>query len=210
MCLNYTDIIIIRHGQTAWNEEGRVQGQGIVGLNPKGLNEAEELGHYLATGRRCTAIYSSDLPRSLETANKISLALGLPISSDHRLREISAGSWEGKIFNSISSKDRTALAADPYEYRFPGGETWKEVQARTLTVITEIASTHIGERVIVVTHGGPIRAALTAWGNAGIDNLPVLNGSITQMQWYESENKPVIISIGVIPFSSSSRDEFSK
>lgn len=206
----YADIMIIRHGRTAWNEEGRVQGQCSVGLDAKGLNEAEESGRYLATGRRCSAIYSSDLHRSMETANKISLSLGLPISEDYRLRELSAGSWEGKIFNSVSSKDRAALSADPYGYRFPGGETWKEVQIRTIKAITEIASMHMGERVIVVTHGGPIRAALSTWGYGRIENLPVPNGSITQIKWYESENKPVIVSIGVIPFSSLSRNESSK
>ncbi len=203
----FADIMIIRHGRTAWNEEGRVQGQCSVGLDAKGWNEAEESGRYLATGRRCSAIYSSDLPRSMETASKISLALGLPISADSRLREISAGNWEGRIFNSVSSKDHAALAADPHEYRFPGGETWKEVQIRTLKAITEIASMHMGERVIVVTHGGPIRAALAMWGHGNIENLPVPNGSITQLYWYESASKPVIACIGVIPFSSLSRHE---
>lgn len=205
----YTDIMIIRHGRTAWNEEGRVQGQCSVGLDAKGWYEAEASGRYLATGRRCSAIYSSDLPRSMETANKISFALGLPICADPRLREISAGSWEGEKFDSVSSKDRAELAADPYEYRFPGGETWKEVQIRTLKAITEIASLHIGERAIIVTHGGPIRAALATWGNGDIESLPVPNGSITQMHWYKKASQPIIVSIGVIPFSSLSLHESS-
>ena len=202
MNLNYADILLIRHGRTAWNEEGRVQGQCSVGLDVKGLSEAELISRYLSIGRRCSAIYSSDLRRCMETANKISLVLGLPISSDDRLREISAGTWEGKIFHNISNKDRTALNADPYGYRFPEGETWKEVQYRTQKAINEIASMHVGERVIVVTHGGPIRILLNLWGIGEIDNLPVPNGSLTQLHWYEKESKPVVVRIGFKDFAS--------
>lgn len=205
----YTEIMIIRHGRTAWNEEGRVQGQCSVGLDAKGWHEAEAIGRYLAIGRRCSAIYSSDLPRSMETAIKISAALALPINADPKLREISAGNWEGKKFESVSSKDRAELAADPYDYRFPGGETWKEVQIRTLNAFTEIASLHMGERVVIVTHGGPIRTALATWGHGDIESLPVPNGSITQIHWHEKACQPIIVSIAMIPSSSLSLHESS-
>lgn len=198
----YTDIVIVRHGRTAWNKEGRVQGQCSVGLDDIGCLEAEESGRYLATGERCAAIYSSDLLRSLETAGKIAFALGLPINADPRLREISAGSWEGRIFDNISNKERAALSFDPHGYRFPGGETWKEVLTRAQRAIFEIASIHVQERVVIVTHGGPIRAVLSSWNYGSIESTPVPNGSITRLQWYEGASQPVIVCVGIVPFSN--------
>ena len=199
MKLKYTDIAIIRHGQTAWNKEGRVQGQCDIGIDEKGLSEAEQSGRYLLLTEQYSALYSSDLRRTMQTAGIISSVLGLSIEVDSRLREIAAGKWEGIIYAEVSRKERSALSSDPHNYRFPGGETWKEVEVRTQKALSEIVLNHIGERVVVVTHGGPIRSVLNLWGDGCIESLPVPNGSVTKLRWYEGVSKPEIITVGFVP-----------
>lgn len=194
-----TDILLVRHGRTAWNVEGRVQGQSDVGLDAVGLKEATAMAKYLERCVRCAALYASDLRRSVETANEIAAATSLQVIVEPKLREIDAGRWEGELFAEIEAAERAAMAAAPDEYRFPGGETWREVHRRTAEALEEIARRHIGSRVLVVTHGGPIRAVLSSWGSGKIQDKPVPNGSITEICWCEGARRPLIGSVGIVP-----------
>ena len=147
-----TRIILARHGETDWNLERRWQGHSDRPLNETGLAQAEELAEQLA-GEPIAAVYSSDLVRAHETARIVAARLGLDVVAVPGLRERQFGSWEG-------------LRDVEVEYRFPGthgppdGETREEMLRRVLESLEAIAAAHDGETVLVVSHGGPIRALL--------------------------------------------------
>jgi probable phosphoglycerate mutase len=153
-----TTILLARHGETDWNLEGRFQGQLDPPLNETGRRQATALAAALA-GDGVTAVYSSDLQRASETAAIVAARLELPVRPDRRLREIDVGAWSG-------------LTRTEVEERFPagysrwragdlsghGGETREELAARVHEAVLSIAAAHPDENVLVVTHGGAVRA----------------------------------------------------
>lgn len=144
-----TTFILVRHGETDWNRDGIWQGHGDPPLNEVGRRQAVELAERLA-GTAIDALYSSDLRRAYETAEIIAAAKGLEITANPDLREIDVGSWSG-------------LTRAQIEERFPGmerqdGEASDAFDARAVGVLRRIASAHDGHQVLVVTHGGVIRA----------------------------------------------------
>lgn len=146
---------LVRHGQTDWNLEGRLQGQLDVPLNETGREQARQLAASLR-GKRFDAIYCSDLQRARQTAEIIAQVVNLPIRLDKRLREISQGQFEGMLFSEVVMKFENALAdrsRDPVYSRLPEGESVAEVAARVRDCIDEIACLGNHEPVIVVSHG---------------------------------------------------------
>jgi 2,3-bisphosphoglycerate-dependent phosphoglycerate mutase len=144
-----TVLILARHGETDWNRDGRYQGHATTPLNARGREQALELAERLR-GVELAAVYSSDLPRALETAEVVARARGLRVIADPALREIDLGSWSGLTRSEIAE-------------RFPGadhhdGETREEFDERVLGAVTRIAAAHDGRRVLIVAHGGCIRA----------------------------------------------------
>jgi probable phosphoglycerate mutase len=159
-----TTLILARHGETDWNRDGIWQGHGDPPLNDVGRKQATELAVRLADVE-IDALYSSDLRRAYETAEIIGKAKGLEITADADLREIDIGAWSG-------------LTRAQIEERFPDmerhdGEASDAFNARAVGVLRRIAAAHEGARVLVVTHGGVVRAlerhvfgdALTLLGN---------------------------------------------
>ena len=150
-----TQLVLVRHGQTDWNVEGRYQGQTDQPLNAAGRAQAEALARQLAS-RRFDAVYSSDLLRALETAQIIAARLRLPVQVDQRLREISLGDWEGQRVAEIAAQYQAAWtdrARNPLTARAPGGETVAEVAARLADAAADIAERHPDGPVLVVSHG---------------------------------------------------------
>lgn len=143
-------LLLARHGETDWNREGRMQGHADPPLNARGREQARDLAARLA-GFRLDAIYSSDLRRALETAQIVAEALGLRVTPDPGLREIDVGSWEG-------------LTRAEIEERFPGahapedGEPREAFRARVVAAVERIAHAHPDGEVLVVAHGGLVRA----------------------------------------------------
>ncbi len=157
-----TELWLVRHGQTDWNLEGRLQGQLDVPLNETGLEQVRTLAEKLKTNK-FDAIYSSDLMRARQTAGIISEALGLPVTYDCRLREISQGEVEGMLFSDVIQRFENALAdrtRDPVNSRLPGGESVAELAARFLECVDEIASIKHDYPVLVVAHGLAIATML--------------------------------------------------
>lgn len=157
-----TEIWLVRHGQTDWNLEGRLQGQLDVPLNETGMQQVAELAEKLKS-TRFSAIFSSDLLRARQTAGKISEELGLPIIFDRRLREISQGKVEGLLFSDVVERFEGALAdrtRDPVNSRLPGGESVAELAARFRECMDEIASGEHNHPVLVVAHGLAIATML--------------------------------------------------
>jgi broad specificity phosphatase PhoE len=153
---------LIRHGQTAWNLEGRYQGQADAPLNATGWEQARAVAARLA-GKRYDAIYSSDLQRALTTAEVIGEAVGLRVRRHPGLREVRLGRWEGMLAVDIQRDYAEAWLArqrDPANARPPGGESAAEVAQRVWAAVDEIVTAHPGGAIIVVSHGLAVATVL--------------------------------------------------
>lgn len=157
-----TILLLARHGETDWNVEGRWQGHTDRALTEHGRAQAEELAARLA-GIPLDAVYTSDLRRAWETAEPIAQAHGLELHREPGLREVDVGSWAG-------------LTRDEAQERFPDGyrhweelgtgwedgETYEQMAARVIATVRRIAADHPGGHVLVVSHGGSLRAVHAA------------------------------------------------
>ena len=144
-----TTILLARHGETDWNREGRWQGWADPPLNPTGRVQAAALAEQLAE-TPLDAVYSSDLRRALETAELLAEPHQLNVVTDPDLREIDIGAWSGLT--------RVEIAERFPDGSRPGGETREQHSVRVLAAVERIARAHPGERVLVVAHGGCLRA----------------------------------------------------
>ena len=143
-----TTLLLVRHGETDWNADGRLQGQTDRPLSDFGRRQARELADALLD-EQLAAIYTSDLARARETAEIVGERLGLAVALDDDLREKDWGTWEGL----------TAVERDRVEFV---GESTEAHSERTLQALRRIAERHPGRRVLVVTHGGSVRRVQTA------------------------------------------------
>ena len=144
-----TTLLIARHGETDWNREGRWQGWADPPLNETGRAQARRLADELRE-TSFDAVYASDLRRAFETAEILAAPHGVAVVADAGLREIDIGSWSG-------------LTRPEIEARFPNGErpdgeTHEQHGTRVRAAVVRIARRHLGERILLVTHGGTIRS----------------------------------------------------
>ena len=151
-----TRILAIRHGETAWNVDTRIQGHLNIPLNDIGHWQAERLGQALA-GEEIAAIYASDLSRAHETALYVGRATGVPVVAELGLRERGFGDFEGRTFAEIEVS--LPEQADLWRKRDPsfapsGGESLLQVQERVLATVNRLAKQHPGELIVMVGHGG--------------------------------------------------------
>jgi broad specificity phosphatase PhoE len=151
-----TELLLVRHGETDWNRDGRWQGHSDTRLNDVGLQQAARLAGDLDG---VDVVYSSDLARAQETAAIVAQRLGLPVRLDERLRERSFGAWEGKTAAEIEVEFGDAharwLAGEG-----PGAadaEPFGEFAARVQGFLADVLTRHPDETVLVVAHGGSIR-----------------------------------------------------
>jgi alpha-ribazole phosphatase len=166
---------LVRHGETAWNAEGKLCGRTDIELNDAGRRQAERLGERLRA-LPPAAIYASPLRRAAETAAIIAdVAASLPrhadggvkppLQIDSRLVELNYGEWEGKKFAEVKSQDAEVYRRwdrDPAREAPPGGESGREAIARMAAFLDEVRARHTGpnEHVVVVTHKTICRLAL--------------------------------------------------
>ncbi len=193
-----TRICMIRHGETAWNAEGRVQGQLDIPLNDVGRAQARATAEALA-GHDFTAIYCSDLSRVRQTAEPTARKLALPVSYDAALRERHYGMFERLTYVEVKEKFPVEYARfrdkDP-DFDFQGGESLRGFNERSLTAVGQVIEKHRGEQVLVFTHGGVLEMVYRharAVGlsstrdfeipNAGINWLEILEQQWKVMQW---------------------------
>lgn len=150
-----TTLIVIRHGETTWNREKRMQGVTDTALSDIGRVQAQALGRRLKA-HRFAALYSSSLSRALHTAQAISEHTGREVVVDERLRERCFGIFEGLTAAEIAERypreHALFVGADP-DYEVPGGECARGFSVRCLGCLEEIAARHPGEEVVVVSHG---------------------------------------------------------
>ena len=151
-----TRLIAVRHGETAWNVDTRIQGQLDIGLNATGEWQARRVGQALAE-EAIDVIYASDLSRAWDTALEIARPLKLQVRPEPRLRERAFGRFEGMSFVEIEKTlpDQAKLwrERDP-EFAPDGGESLIVFRDRVTTVASELAARHAGELVVLVAHGG--------------------------------------------------------
>jgi probable phosphoglycerate mutase len=152
-----TRILLARHGETDWNRLGRWQGQADPPLNEDGRRQAAALAEQLV-GDGIAAIYSSDLRRASETADAIGARLGLEAVLDRGLREMDVGSWSGLTHAEIEERFPEGFARWRRGQIGHDGETNEEHTERVVAAVERIAATHESQTVVVVTHGGSIRA----------------------------------------------------
>jgi probable phosphoglycerate mutase len=151
-----TRLIIVRHGQTQWNNKGIRQGHLDSALTESGVSQAKALGRRLAH-ESFSALYSSDLGRAVETAKMIAAVTGHEVVTDPRLRERHLGIFQGLSAEEIKEKYpeeyRLHRTRGP-DYVIPGGESVHQQVRRNLEYLTAIAEKHAGETIVVVSHGG--------------------------------------------------------
>jgi len=155
-------LLLVRHGQSTWNSEHRIQGQLDPPLSDEGRRQAERLGQRIA-GRRFAGFYSSDLKRAVETAQAIEAATGLKAEPMAGLREIFLGEWEGLRTDDLAVRFPEAWASwtdEPDWDLVPGGEGAALFETRVAAALDEILGRHSHGDVVVVTHGGVIQIAL--------------------------------------------------
>ncbi|MDQ2943322.1 MAG: histidine phosphatase family protein [Candidatus Dormibacteraeota bacterium] len=180
-------MLLVRHGQSTWNREHRIQGQLDPPLSVEGRKQAERLGQRLA-GRRLTAFYSSDLKRAFETAQAIAEFTGIDAEPAPGLREIFLGEWEGLRTEELAQLFPEAWARwtdEPDWDLVPGGEGAALFEARVAEALDVILERHDHGDVLVVTHGGVIQMALhriVGRPSRGLFPFKIQNASITVIE----------------------------
>jgi probable phosphoglycerate mutase len=156
-------ILLIRHGETPWNRNRRWQGHADVPLSREGLEQAIRLALHLKEERTpIDRIYSSDLRRAQQTAQKLVEALATELVVDPALREIEVGKWTGLSQDEIKERfaEEWARIAAGEDLPRGGGETFAAFSLRIVAALDRLRRRHGGKTVAAVTHGGVIRAAL--------------------------------------------------
>lgn len=196
-----TRVLAIRHGETAWNVDGRIQGQLDVPLNEMGRWQVHRLARAVAD-EDIAAVYSSDLLRAFETAQAVSRGCAAPIVTDVGLRERGFGAFEGLSYTEINARwpemGERWRRRDP-TFGAPGGETLNEFFERSIAAATRLAALHPGQTIALVSHGGVMdclyraasRVALDAprsWqlGNAAINRLLYTPQGFTLVGWSDT------------------------
>lgn len=168
-----TQVIFIRHGEAVWNTEGRIMGQKNSPLTAKGEQQALAIGERLKT-YPIKALYSSDLGRTMQTAQAIANACQLTVVPEKGLREIHMGDWQGltrpEIAKQYPDQWQAYQGPDQYHYQTPNGESHSQKSQRTVETLNRLTNQHLGETIVMVSHAGIIRAVFEY-----VLNLPPVN-----------------------------------
>lgn len=184
-----TRIIAIRHGETDWNADGRLQGQLDIELNATGLAQADQLAAALSHVP-ANAIYSSDLTRALQTAQPLGRAWGLPVQLEPGLRERHFGYYQGKTFAQV--REMSPQDAQRWQARAPdfipgqNGESIRVFSARVLETIIGLARRHPHQDIAVVAHGGVLDALYRAATHQALQTprtWALGNASVSRLLW---------------------------
>ena len=168
-----TELILIRHGESQWNLEGRWQGQADPPLTERGRSQARDAVWRIAC-MEAVALYSSSLRRAHETARILGRRIGLEPQVEPRLREFNVGVWSGLTKPEIEQRWPGQYARFSFrelDFRPGGGESPRELMARVHEALDEIAGRHAGLRVLLVSHGGVAKSL----SGSGLDNLGALH-----------------------------------
>lgn len=210
-----TKLLLIRHGETAWNAEHRIQGQLDIPLSPLGMLQSARLAECLAN-EPIEAVYSSRQSRAWLTAAPVAARLGLQVVSEPRIRERSFGIFEGLTLDEIAACYPAEFSKwrerDP-AWRPEGGESGRQLIDRVMSAVTELSARHKNQTVVLVSHGGVLdvvyRAARLLQWHAPREHQ-MLNAAVNRLTALVSESAPISLSIdlwGDIEHLQESRDE---
>ncbi|MFT4243789.1 MAG: histidine phosphatase family protein [Acidovorax sp.] len=201
--MHATRIVAIRHGETAWNVDTRIQGHLDIPLNDTGLWQAERVAQALAD-EAIAAIYASDLQRARATALAVARTTGAPLTPEPGLRERSFGHFQGRTFAEIEAElpdeARRWRTRDPH-YAPEGGESLVALRERIAHTVTTLAARHPGEQIVLVAHGGVLDVlyrlatrqdiqAPRTWqlANAAINRLLWTPDGLTLVGWADTQH----------------------
>jgi probable phosphoglycerate mutase len=185
-----TEILLIRHGETDWNVEKRLQGHLDIALNAEGRRQAEALGRALLR-EPLNAIICSDLQRATETAQAIAAPRGMTVHIEPALRERCYGALEGLRYVDINERYPEAYAAwceRDLDARYPAGhnnaETLTEFSQRAIAAVNQLARTFKHKRIVIVTHGGVLECIYRHAKDVTLStarDFSIFNASINRM-----------------------------
>lgn len=204
MSSDSTSIVLIRHGETAWNAERRLQGHLDIALNAQGERQARLLAAALAN-ERLDAIVASDLQRARQTAEALARVHGLPVQQERALRERCYGGFEGMLYSEIAQRfprEFAAWQARDVDAALPDGvnrgETFRQFNSRVTGAMLRWARAHPGKTLALVAHGGVLECAYRAAlglpletprdfkiHNASINRFTVEEGALRLQSWGE-------------------------
>lgn len=184
-----TEIILIRHGVTAWNRERRFQGQIDIPLDDEGRLQAMQLARALGS-EPLAAVYSSDLSRARQTAEPLARALGQKLILETGLRERFYGAFEGRTWDELQrdhAEDFSRWRAREVDFELPGsGESLRVLQDRVAVTLRSLAERHPGEKLAAVSHGGVLDCAYRIATGLGIGEPrqhELLNASVNRIRY---------------------------
>jgi broad specificity phosphatase PhoE len=154
-------VMLMRHGETDWNREGRVMGRNPIGLNERGRGQVEAAARFARTIKP-DLIVTSPLVRARETAEIMSAGLGgIAIVEEEAIAEVLYGRWEGMVYHDlIEDPYYTEYRKSPVDKPTPGGETMPQVQARGVEAVMRVLRENTDLRIMLVSHGDIIRTVL--------------------------------------------------
>ena len=174
-------LLLLRHGETAWNRERRYQGWTDTPLSAEGLVQAEAAARELKE-HAFAAVYASPLRRALDTAAAIAVPHGLEVETDPAFRELSFGEWEGLTLDEARARDAALCegwAMTPHLFSPPGGESLAQARARVLAGLERLRIGHPNDVVCLVAHGIPVRILILEVLGLGLDRIWSLHSSPT-------------------------------
>ena len=195
-----TFILLIRHGENEYVATHKLAGRTPgVRLNEKGCQQAQALAGYLAD-QPLDAIYSSPLDRCLETAEPLAGRRGLALAVEPGLVEVDYGSWQGADLRELSKlPEWSQVQHYPSVFRFPGGETLREVQSRAVGAIERLRTLHEGQVLALFSHGDIIRTALAHYLGVPIDlfqRLAIATASVSVLGFFDG--RPMVLAVNYL------------
>ncbi len=187
--MQVTRILAIRHGETAWNVGGRLQGHLDIPLNDTGRLQADRLGRALAGREALSAIYSSDLSRARDTAQALADATGAPITVRPGLRERCFGDLQGLTFEQVSQQrpdDAERWRRRVPDWSPPGGESLLVFQERVTQELQALTAKNMGNLIAIVTHGGVLDVLYRAAARLGLQDArtwELTNTAVNRLLW---------------------------
>jgi len=207
-----TTLLLVRHGETAWNAEHRIQGHLDIPLSTTGIQQAARLAEHLAT-EPIEAIYSSELVRARLTAEPVSARSGVAITVESRLRERSFGIFEGLTLDEIAARHPEGFhrwrERDP-EWAIEGGESGRQLIDRVLEALHDIVERHRGGTILAVTHGGVLDVVYRAARGLAWDaprEHQMLNASVNRLRAATPPLSLAIVEWGDTAHLTRARDE---
>jgi probable phosphoglycerate mutase len=213
-----TRIILVRHGQTAWNREERFRGHADIPLDETGFAQAEAVAKRIAIQWKPDLIYAGPLARTIQTAEPTARYFNLPVLVEPGLIDADCGNWQGFSPDEVRAKwpaEYEKYLQSPLAFQFPGGESLEAARLRTFQRVTELSNAHPGQTVMLVSHTALNRLILLSvlgmdssgfWkmcqDTCAINVLEIENGSFTLSLLNETTHP--------IPFSAKGMQDPSR